>query len=161
YGDITYTKIDFLNAYEGIRKKTFVPRTILSAWRKAGLSPFKPQVVYDKMTIFQQSEGSTRLAPVETERPVMLKPFQQPPKTPERATHLAYLDRRLADAEGPDNDLTPSFYRSWRAYQDSTEPKILKSGLIIEREQARILALKEDTRRKEGSNSWVQHHGSY
>jgi hypothetical protein len=33
--------------------------------------------------------------------------------------------------------LTLSFWRSWRAYQKLTEPKLIKAGLIMERELIR------------------------
>ncbi len=55
--------------------------------------------------------------------------------------------------------LTPSFYRSWKAYQASTEPKIIKSSLVIQREQERLDALKEYVRRKSASSAHVQKYG--
>jgi hypothetical protein len=37
--------------------------------------------------------------------------------------------------------LTPSFWRSWRVYQKLTKPKLLRAGLIMERELAREKAV--------------------
>lgn len=111
------------------------------------------------MRIIQTSDGSTTTAVQPVERPTTPKPFQEPFMAPKRASRLAHFNLRMVDAEAPDCDLTPSFHRFWRAYQQSAEPKTLKSYLIIEREQARTPALKEKTKRKEGSNLWVQHHG--
>ena len=92
-------------------------------------------------------------------RPVTPKPFQRPPTTANRAAHLKYLDTHLDDYIERDVELTPSFIRSWRAYQKTTEPKILKSKLIQEREIAKAAADIEAARRKDGSGAWVQARG--
>ena len=131
YGSCEYTKIDFLNAYRKIRVLTFKRRTVESAWKKAGLVPFAPEVVYEKMAKYQEGGNdavSTR--PKTPTRPVTPKPFQRPPTTANRAAHLKYLDTRLDDYIERDVELTLSFIRSWRAYQKTTEPKILKSKLF-------------------------------
>ena len=111
YGEMEYTKVDFLNAYEKVRRKTFVSRTILSSFRKAGLSPFRPEIVYEKMRVFHASEGQRIPDPLPPVRPTTRKPFEHPPKTPDRAAHRTYLDQRMADAETPGIDLTPSYHR--------------------------------------------------
>jgi hypothetical protein len=49
YGAVDYNKVDFLNGLYFIRKRTFKKQTILSAWAKCGLRPFKPAVVLDKL----------------------------------------------------------------------------------------------------------------
>jgi hypothetical protein len=49
YRDCEYSKIDFLNAYRKIRYSTFKLRTVYSAWKKAGLVPFAPEVVYKRL----------------------------------------------------------------------------------------------------------------
>jgi hypothetical protein len=60
--------------------------------------------------------------------------------------HNTYINQRLDDhfILAKDNEeyaLTPSFWRSWRAYQKSTEPKLFRAGLIMERELAREKAV--------------------
>jgi hypothetical protein len=72
---------------------------------------------------------------------------------------MKYIDQCLADHFENDVELTPSFQRSLRALQQSTELKIVKSNLILEREKARILAIDEEKRRKESSGAWVQQGG--
>jgi hypothetical protein len=57
--------------------------------------------------------------------------------------------------------LTPSFWRSWRAYQKSTEPKLLRAGLIMERELVRekaVLQEKCDKLNKDGKKH-IQKYG--
>jgi hypothetical protein len=58
YGDITYTKVDFLKAYQSIRDKTFRLRNILSAFKKAGLlGPKTTHFAFEKLVHFQESKG--------------------------------------------------------------------------------------------------------
>jgi hypothetical protein len=44
--------------------------------------------------------------------------------------------------------LIPSFWRSWRAYQKLTEPKLIKARLIMERELIREKAVLQEQRNK-------------
>ena len=44
-----FTKADFFSALEDIRHKTFKDTTIMSAWKKLGIIPFKPEVVLQKL----------------------------------------------------------------------------------------------------------------
>jgi hypothetical protein len=73
-----------------------------------------------------------------------------------------YLDNHFILAK--DNEeytLTPSFWRSWRVYQKSTEPKLLRAGLIIERELARekaVLQEQYDKLNKDGKK-YIQKYG--
>ncbi len=80
--------------------------------------------------------------PVLPKTPEKSRPFQNPPTTANRNAHLAYLNRRMEDHFNADNDdelypLSPTFWSSWKAYQSTTETKILKAKLITEREHAR------------------------
>ncbi len=45
----TFIKIEFLAAFNGFRSKAFKETTIRSAWKKSGLIPFDPNVVWDKV----------------------------------------------------------------------------------------------------------------
>jgi hypothetical protein len=85
--------------------------------------------------------------------PEKSRPFQKPPTTINRGAHLAYLNRRMEDHFNADNDdeqypLSPTFWSSWKAYQSTTETKILKAKLITEREHAREQATLEAARNK-------------
>ena len=160
YGTIEYSKIDFLNGYREMRDRTFKRRTILAAFQEAGLSPISPTIVLDRMKEFDP-QPSLRTSTPQDSRPETPpgRPFQCPPATRDRTAHSKYLDMRLDDYIENDIPLTPSFVRSWRAFQSSTEPKIIRAKLIQERETQRIAADLEQRRRKEGSNAWVQQYG--
>ena len=45
--------MDFLDAYQEIRNLTMKKKTILYAWEKAGLWPFAPRVVIQKLNQFE------------------------------------------------------------------------------------------------------------
>ena len=93
------------------------------------------------------------MCPKTLTQPVTLKPFQWPPTTTNRAAHLKYLDMRLDDHIERDVELTPSFIRSWRAYQKTIEPKILKAKLLQEQEITKAAADIKAACRKDGSGA--------
>ena len=83
----------------------------------------------------------------------MSKPFQNPPTSANRMAHNTYINQRLDDhfilaKDDEEYALTPSFWRSWRVYQKSTEPKLLRAGLIMERELTREKAVLQEQRDK-------------
>ena len=49
HGDETFSKVEFLNAFNSFRSKAFKDTTIRSAWKKTGLIPFDPAFVVDKV----------------------------------------------------------------------------------------------------------------
>ena len=48
-GCTDFNKVEFLNAIDSIRLQTFKQRTILSAWEQAGLYPYNPEIVLQKL----------------------------------------------------------------------------------------------------------------
>jgi hypothetical protein len=48
-GCTDFNKVEFLNAIDSIRRQTFKKRTILSAWEQAGLYPYNPKIVHQKL----------------------------------------------------------------------------------------------------------------
>jgi len=48
-GDETFTKVEFLAAFNEFRTKAFKESTIRSAWRHTGLIPFDPKIVLAKV----------------------------------------------------------------------------------------------------------------
>ena len=48
-GDKTFSKIEFLNAFNTFFNKAFKGSTIRSAWKKTGLIPYNPALVIDKV----------------------------------------------------------------------------------------------------------------
>jgi len=156
FGDIEFSKVEFLAAFEAMRKQTFKKTTILSAWKKAGLYPFQPDIVIDKMKLFNSERPIT--PPQQIYQPFQ-GPFQKTPATRDRPTHQTYLETRLTDHYCDIQPLTPGFYRSWRKFTRVTEPKILEGLLIKDREQERIKAEQARLQRKKGSSKHVQKSG--
>ena len=48
-GDETFSKVEFLNAFNSFRRKAFKESIIHSAWKKTGLIPYNPALVVDKV----------------------------------------------------------------------------------------------------------------
>ena len=48
HGDETFSKVKFLNAFNGFRSKASKDTTIRSAWKKTGLTPFHLSLVVDR-----------------------------------------------------------------------------------------------------------------
>ena len=48
-GDKTFTKVEFLNVFNGFRQQVFKTTTIESAWKKTGLIPYNPSIVLNKV----------------------------------------------------------------------------------------------------------------
>jgi len=153
FGDIEFSKVEFLSAFEKMRKQTFKKSTILSAWKKAGLFPFQPTIVIDKMKLFDSPER-----PVTPPQQIS-QPFMNTPTTRDRPAHRKYLETRLIDHYTECAPLTPGFYRSWWRFTRCTESKIMEGLLIKDREQQRIQAEQARLRRKTGSGKYVQKHG--
>ena len=47
-GDETFSKVEFLSAFNSFRRQAFKEFTIRSAWKKTGLIPYSPACVIDK-----------------------------------------------------------------------------------------------------------------
>jgi hypothetical protein len=161
YGDIQYDKLDFLNGFKRMRDKTFRPRTIRHAWEEAGLMwkgklCVRPEVILQKMALEFSEDTQPATPPPLTP---LRRPFQHPPASRDRATHQAYLDKRLDDHFEYDVPLTPSYRTSLQAFQASIEPKLLTSTLIKQREQERIEHVKERARQKSGTGRHIQKGG--
>lgn len=48
-GNETFSKVEFLNAFNSFRRQAFKESTIRSAWKKTGLIPYNPVCVIDKV----------------------------------------------------------------------------------------------------------------
>jgi hypothetical protein len=165
YGDLEYTKTDFLCSYETMRRRTFKASTILSAWKKVGLFPFDPSLVLDKMKVFEPDQLAPLETPMTPRRATMTyveappQPFQTTPTTGNREAHRVYLNMRLFDYMELEIPLTPSYTRALVKYQRAVEPRVLEASAIKARDTVRRLAEIEKTRRKTGSGRHVQKNG--
>jgi hypothetical protein len=64
YGNLDYSKTEFLHAYQTIWDRTFKQQTILSAWQKTGLFPYNPLIVLNKMKQFQPDQATSLETPI-------------------------------------------------------------------------------------------------
>ena len=152
-----------------MRTRTFKRDTILSAWRKTGLFPYNPQVVLDKVKVYEPDQVAPLETPMTPRTAVRSydpypssdapKPFQSTPTTGNREAHRTYLNLRLFDFMNETVPLTPSYSRALIKYQKAVEPRISEAVAIKARDTARALQEVEKTRRKTGSGKHVQKNG--
>ena len=65
-GSFNYSKLDFLDAYNEVTIRTAQLKTILYAWEKAGLWPYGPRTVFERI---EAIEGPRRTIPEEIATP--------------------------------------------------------------------------------------------
>lgn len=153
FGDIEFSKLEFLHAFKRMRKSTFKSLTIISLQRKTGLFLFNPKVILLKMRILDKEREDQLVTPPPNK---VLQPFMNTPMTRNRPAHRAYLEDRLCDYYSDIGSLTPSFYRSQRRFMKVTKDKIMEGLLIKDREKQRINAKKERLHQKSSSGKHVQ-----
>ena len=73
-GDETFSKVEFLAAFNTFRAKAFKSTKITSAWRKPGLIPYNPEMVLQKVR-------DSLPPPRETTPPSSVQLIQQTPRT--------------------------------------------------------------------------------
>ncbi len=61
--DETFSKVEFLAAFNEFRTKAFKESTIRSAWKHTGLISFDPKVVLNKVQIIERSNRSITPSP--------------------------------------------------------------------------------------------------
>jgi hypothetical protein len=159
YGALEFSKVDFLAAFQKIHNKTFKKKTILSAWAKAGLFPFNPAIVEEKMSVLEAGNSLTAPERPKTPPNPVHFPFQQTPTTQTYRTHLEYMHTRWLDSWAVDEPLTPSYFVAVRKYEKYSTKKILQAELMKERELKQAQSERERLRQKSGSNSHVQKNG--
>ena len=62
-GDVEFRRVEFLAHIQSIRKQAFKKSTVLSSFRKTGLIPFNPQVVFDKLLLLTTNTTSDSAQP--------------------------------------------------------------------------------------------------
>ena len=170
YGDLEFSKIEFLNAYQKMRDRTFKSTVILSAWRKVGLIKFDPDEVYRRMKHWEPEQPVPE-RPITPVREYMaqsdqasidhsFKPFQTTPTSANREAHRMYLHMRLEDHFDDIQPITPSYQTSMVKFNKSTNRLCLKAKLIEERELNRQNQAIEKANRKAASSRHVQKNGA-
>jgi hypothetical protein len=161
FGGSDYSRNDFLDAYNEISLRTKKKNTIKHAWEKAGLWPFKPHTVLNKM---QRMEAPHRLLNSDRFR----TPEPQDPldwvsiKTPD-ATLCAikpydeYIDHRLKSAVEGVVPLSPTISHVINKRNKAQNIIILNGILSTEQlEKHRAEAIRKAKHKKEGSQRRVQ-----
>ena len=85
-GDETFTKVEFLNVFNGFRQQAFKRTTIESAWKKAGLIPYNPSIVLDKVR---------EMLPPPRQATAPAQPFQPLAETPRTVRQIAEAGAEL------------------------------------------------------------------
>jgi hypothetical protein len=162
FGGPDYCKNDFLDAYNKISLRTKKKHTIKHAWEKAGLWPFQPRIVLDKM---QQIEAPRRLLNPDrfkTPEPEDSLIDWRSADTPD-TTLLAikpysdYIDHRLKSAIEGTIPLSPTISRVIDKRNKAQNIIVLNGVLSAEQlEKHRAEAIRKARHKKEGSQRRVQ-----
>ena len=116
-GDETFTKVEFLNAFNSFRRKTFKRSTVLSAWRQVGLIPFNPSIVLDKLP-----------------KRKLFSEFSSPPRHPDEAYEAAFSTPRNFQ------ELKEASYNIESVYPDAMNlHKFMKGALAVARKDELIV----------------------
>jgi DDE superfamily endonuclease/Tc5 transposase DNA-binding domain len=129
-GSITFTKVEFLDEYSGIRSKTFKKETVLSAFKNCGLVPFNPYIVLDKIKEYEPHEippTSDLPDPLDTDSTI---DYTIPPRS---LREVALFDRHFRQLEDQGKDIPAIEHRAYREY---TEAK-LRSGHLAQQDLRR------------------------
>ena len=81
-GDETFSKVEFLAAFNTFRAKAFKSTMITSAWRKTGLIPYNPEVVLQKVR-------ESLPPPREITLPSSIQSIQETPRTVRQLSTVA------------------------------------------------------------------------
>ncbi len=167
-GDETFSKVEFLAAFNEFRTKAFKESTIRSAWKHTGLIPFDPKVVLDKVRIIERSDRPTTPPPTIGDPAVWTTPTSRAAlanqllgltsesKPEEFGRKLgtfwkgaSAMARKLSQIEAADNA------RKARKKQSN---KVLKTGGILYAKDARSMTQDrqklEDERQQQREEAW-------
>lgn len=119
-------KLDFLDGYLYAREKAFTIKNIISAWKKAGLHPYAPELIIDKMTPLEMPLKERPITPpsvtsTASETPLtdtlLLQPtlFPPPPKTPANVSDIRCLLNQHRAALFTPDDLERVFLKVTKA----------------------------------------------
>ena len=117
----------------------------MSVWRKTGLYPFNPNIVIEKLKIYEPDKIQPPEVPMtpktayRTHSSLAMppfypadipRPFQSTPTTGNREAHRVYLSLRLQDHMDGLCVLTPSYACALQKYQKAVEPCLLEAIVI-------------------------------
>lgn len=138
-GDETFTKLEFLNAFNSFRKRAFKRSTIETAWRLTGLIPYKPAIVLDKVREMLPPPRPTTPPPA---------PFEPLKQTPHTVRQIAESATELLCYEDIPDELSQKIMRFTKGACASAR----KGELMEERFDQQAQAEKARRARKAESN---------
>jgi hypothetical protein len=171
YGGALYTKDDFLDAYNEISIRTKKKSTIQHAWAKAGLWPFNPSIVLNKMEKMEAPRSRAlnpdRFTTPEPEFPLSNQEIDwKNCETPDKSLvaiqpYSNYIDYRISSAIEGTITLTPSVARVTDKRNKALNIMVLDGVLKGEELDKRRAEEARKARHKiEGGNRRVPtHHG--
>jgi DDE superfamily endonuclease len=171
YGGSDYTKLDFLAGLTKIRKHTFKPSTIRSAFQKAGLIPFCPVVVFDKLIEFSVPDPKRRPETPESDSGWSSNSVDSNGTdwatcvTPARnmrsiQAYSNYIDQRIEGSITEAVQLTPSVARAIEKRNKALNIMVLDGATAKEELFKKQAEETEKVRRKSKGNRTVQKYGT-
>ncbi|KAH6667219.1 hypothetical protein B0J14DRAFT_676966 [Halenospora varia] len=160
------SKTDFFSFFQTFSDKTFTPKLRKSAFKKAGLIPWNPSIVLDKMKSYggiQQapdppsSTSSRESTPgFATPPPAPWSEFQTPITYTQRKRGADYIDGRVKNGPWP---LTPTALHVMDKIEKGTQKLILSGQLSTELLQANAAAGEARQKRKDAKGTVMQKYG--
>jgi hypothetical protein len=99
-------KLEFLSMIEGVRAQAFKRSTILSAFKKAGISPFNPQPILNDLT--ERAAKRTPTPPLQAEHPLS-SPFKTPRTVRQFNSVTDYLEQVIEECFSPESTVKQRF----------------------------------------------------
>jgi hypothetical protein len=167
YGDGgDYTRSDFLDAFNEVCTRTKKKSTILHAWEKAGLWPYQPRIVLEKM---QRIEAPQRLIGPEqwtTPEPEIPSPDINWVEAPTPDTSMVairlyndYIDHRLSSAINGTIPISPTVVRVIDKRNKVQNIMTLEGVLSLEElEKKRLEEIRRLRHKRDGESRQVQTH---
>jgi DDE superfamily endonuclease/Tc5 transposase DNA-binding domain len=149
----SFSKMDFLDTYPGVRSAALSPKNISSAWKAAGLVPFDPDVVLSKI---ESAPASKEVSPPPSNPTLTtMNPLATPSNPKEILRQSQYLQEFL---EG-DAPLSIGKRVAMRKLLGQKRREILKGEHALEELEAIHEASKRVSRRKKNAKRWQLQRG--
>ena len=147
-GSEGFNKIDFIFAFNDIRAKTFTRRTIKHGWSQAGIYPFNPQPVVDRL----KAEAPPREQEVPAKQAIIQYDWyddqvRDSPLTP-RTIRKTVFDHIMA---GSDSVLTPRAQRRTHLFMAASMHVSKKAALLEWQNHTMATAAKNKAARQSSS----------
>jgi hypothetical protein len=150
----SFSKIDFLDTYPGVREAAFSSKNISSAWNAAGLIPFNPAVVLEKVALNDKSEQAPSFnsnSQVTTVTNILA--------TPQNTKDILRQSRYLQDVLADGLQLTDRKRKAMEKLLMHKRVEILKGQQAVEEMEAIHEATMKISKRKKTAKRWQLQRG--